>query len=54
MMEIIITTILCTTFLLTVEMIRRYYVAKHDYEYKTRRLSHDDIVLAADGGEEDD
>lgn len=44
--------IIALTIIVTAELIRRYYLAKFEYEYKTKRLEHDQTFLAADGGEE--
>lgn len=54
MMEILALTLVCITTVVPAELIRRYYLAKHEYEYKQLRLEHDEVVLAADGGEEDE
>lgn len=50
---VLLTVILCTTTVIVAELLRRYYVTKHEYEYKVHRLDYDDNILAADGGEEE-
>lgn len=49
---ILTAVILAVTIVTIAELIRRYYMAKFEYEYKMARLDYNEMIVP-DGGEED-